>query len=388
MRLVGRRGPGLADILRDHVHELGPLGPDKRRVVRDILDCRTPVLGGHLYQCDNCARKAALWNSCLNRHCPACGSLGQAAWVTARIQDILPGGYIHIIVTVPDCTHLFFHAATRLVYRLLLKAAAESVLELCRAKVGFTPAIICVMHTWSQKLTFHPHVHCIVSAGGLSLDETQWIATRKNFFLPHLVLAQTFRGKFLAFVKESQESGQIGLAPDRARALMRVAWSKDWDVSIRKPIAEPAIIIKYLARYTRKTAFSNSRLVSYKNDEVLFSYKNRKTGKRDVALLPAVAFIARFLRHVLPRRFVRIRYYGLLAHPVKGELIQKARALLGADQRTLAQDDLIKTWRGLYAALTADDPHACPFCERGRLIEVAVVPSTRPTRYPISSRAP
>lgn len=388
MRLVGRPGPELADILRDHVHELGPLGSDKQRVVRDILDCRTAVLGGHLYQCDTCARKVSLWNSCLNRHCPKCGSLGQAAWVTARIRDFLPGRYIHIIVTVPDCTHLFFHAAPKVVYRLLLTAAAQSILALCRSKLGFTPALMCVLHTWSQKLTFHPHVHCIVSMGGLSLDEKHWVATRKTFFLPHLILSRTFRGKFLAQVKAAQESGQIGLDPDRARALMRVAWSKEWDVSIRKPLANPMIVVKYLARYTRKTAFSNARLVSYKNDEVRFSYKKHKTGLREVTCLPAVAFLTRFLRHVLPRRFVRIRYYGLLAHPVKRELIRKARAFLGVEHTTTAQDDLIKTWRGLYQALTSNDPHVCPYCERGRLVEIAVVPSSRHNLFPISMRAP
>ena len=146
--------------------------------------------------------------------------------------------------------------------------------------------------------------------------------------------------------------------------------------------------MKYLARYTRKTAFSNSRLVSYKNNQVRFSYKKRKTGKRDVTRLPAVAFLKRFLRHVLPRRFVRIRYYGLLAHPVKGKRIAKARELLGVDQAITAQDDLSKTWRGLYPARTSDGFHVCPYCQRGRLIEVAVVSSTRPNRYSVSARAP
>jgi hypothetical protein len=386
--LPGRRGPELADILKDHVHELGPLSHDKSRVVRDILDCRTPVLGGHLYECDDCRRRVSHWNSCLNRHCPGCGGMGQAAWVTARVRDVLPVRYIHIIATVSDCMHPFFRAAPKVVYRLLIKAAAETVLELCRTRLGFTPAIMCVLHTWSQKLGFHPHVHCIVSMGGLSLDQEHWIATRKDFFLPQPVVRELFRGKFLAFVKQAQESGQIGLAPDRARAIMRVAWNKKWNVSLRKPIPDPINVVKYLARYTRKTAFSNSRLVSYKHNQVRFSFKNHKTGKRDVARLPAVAFLNRFLQHISPRCFVRIRYYGLLAHPVKGKLLPKALALLGADQTTLSQDDLSKAWRGLYPPHARDDFLTCPFCQRGRLIAVAVVPSTREYRHCLSARAP
>lgn len=302
MLLPGRRGPELADILKDHVHDLGPLSHDKSRVVRDILDCRTPILGGHLYKCDDCERKVSHWNSCLNRHCPGCGGMEQAAWVTARFRDVLPGGYIHIIVTVSDC--------------------------------------------------MHP------------------------------------RGKFLAFVRKAQESRRIGLAQDRARTLMRVAWTKTWNVSLRKPISDPMNVVKYLARYTRKTAFSNSRLVSYKNNQVRFSYKDHKTGKREVMSLPAVAFLNRFLQHVSPRRFVRIRYYGLLDHPVKGKLIPRARELLGVDQTTTSQDDLSKTWRVLYPAITSDDFHTCPYCQRGRLIAVAVVPSTRANRHCVSTHAP
>lgn len=193
MLLPGQRGPELADILSEHVQGLGPLSHDKSRVVRDILECRTPVLGGHLYECDDCARRVSHWNSCLNRHCSGCGGMGQAAWVKARSRDVLPVRYIHIIVTVSDCMHPFFRAAPKVAYCLLLRAAAESLLELCRARLGFTPAIMCVLHTWSQTLGFHPHIHSIVSMGGLSLDQERWISTRKDFFLPQPVVRETFR---------------------------------------------------------------------------------------------------------------------------------------------------------------------------------------------------
>jgi len=378
MRLRGPRGLELADILRAHVHELGSLGPDKRRVVDHLLSCRTPARGGHLYHCDHCGRDVPLYNSCLDRHCPTCGGLNQVRWVEARKSEVLPTRYFHLVFTLPQALHVFFWAAPALAYGLLFQAVAETLLTLCRANLGFTPAVLCLLHTWTQTLAFHPHLHCIVSGGGLTADHSRWRSARRRFLLPVRVLSRLFKGKLLA--KLSEKIDAFGIDHARARALIRAARQADWVVYAKAPMTDSDRVICYLARYTHKTAISNQRLQSLDNGQVTFRYRDRARGNRQRTMtLMASAFLKRFLRHLLPRRFVRVRYYGLLAHPIKKKALLDARRLLAVSGAVQDQTPSA-SWPRLSHQITADLTLVCPFCQTPGLAEIAVIPPPRPRR--------
>ena len=314
----------LAEVIRScgdaFLDEYGAtLSPEQRRALRDIAACRTSALGGHMEECDRCGHRRIAYNSCRNRHCPKCQATAAAHWVEAQAADLLPVEYFHIVFTLPAALGPLALQNPRVVYGLLFRAAAETLMQIAvdakhlGAEIGF----LAVLHTWGQTLQHHPHVHCVVPGGGLSPDGTGWVASPKGFFLPVRVLGRVFRGKFLALLGTAFDRGRLAfhgrlrelVGADRFHQLLRAAAQTEWVVYAKPPFGGPEQVLKYLARYTHRVAISNRRLVALKDGRVRFRYKDyARGGRRRTMTLEASEFLRRFLQHVLPSGFVRIRH--------------------------------------------------------------------------------
>jgi hypothetical protein len=313
---------------------------EQRRVLRDVQNCRTAALGGHVEQCDRCGHQKISYNSCRNRHCPKCQGSTRARWLNARAAELLPTPYFHVVFTLPDVLGPLALQNQAVVYGLLFRAVAETLQEVAAnpkhlgARLGF----LTVLHTWGQNLMHHPHIHCVVPAGGLSMDGKTWVKSRQSFFLPVRVLSRVFRGKFIALLKRAHGQGKLTfhgrLAPlaclrgmDR---LLSQSVKHDWVVYAKRPFGGPACVLKYLARYTHRVAISNQRLLHMENGKVTFRWKDYARGNRQRTMtVAATEFIRRFLLHVVPSSFVRIRYYGFLANRYRTQNLEHCRQLLG-----------------------------------------------------------
>jgi len=377
------RPPELAQILRAHAPPLEQLGRDRRRVVRDIVSCRTPLLGGHLQVCDHCGRETPFYNSCRNRHCPKCQSLEQTRWVEAQERSLLPVEYFHLVFTVPTALHPFFLADRRGGYALIFEAALETLHDVCQRRLGALPGTIAVLHTWTQTLVFHPHVHCIVTGGGLAVSRDRWIASRPGFLVPVRVLSRVFRGKLLERFERALHSRTSGLGASFGRQLLRQAASKEWVVYSKAPMAGPAQVLRYLGRYTHRIAIGNERLVTLQEGRVTFRYRDRKReGAKKLLTLEAPHFVQRFLLHVLPRGFVRVRHFGLQANGCRSRLIARVRQLLHEPAPPQPERTHRESWQDLYRRLTGRDPARCPHCNLGTLHPVATLPPDEHGRGP------
>jgi Putative transposase/Transposase zinc-binding domain len=334
----------VADIVRQHgdrfleSHRAWVTG-QHRRVLRVIAQCRTAALGGHRDRCDQCAQSALSYNSCRDRHCPKCLTAARNTWVAAREQELLPVGYVHVVFTVPEPLARLALANKRVVYDLLFRAAAATLLQVAAnpKRLGAAIGGLMVLHTWGQRLQHHPHVHCVVPAGGLSPDETRWIHARPTFFLPVQVLRHVFRGKLVASLRAAFRQGRLSfpgalqaLVPETVfRAWLRSLHHQPWVVYAKPPFGSPAHVLHYLARYTHRVAISNHRLLAVTDDTVSFRWKDYRHGSQIRTLtLAADEFLRRFLLHVLPKRFVRIRYFGLLAPRCRTHDLATCRTVL------------------------------------------------------------
>jgi hypothetical protein len=338
----------LADILRDYTPAFldaygDTVSPQQQRVLRDLVRCRTAALGGHVEQCQGCGHQRIAYNSCRNRHCPRCQATARAAWLDERAAELLATEYFHVVFTLPSELAQLALQNQRLVYGTLLQASAQSLLQLARdpqhlgADIGF----LSVLHTWGQNLHLHPHVHCVVPGGGISVEGNRWVSCRPGFFLPVRPLARLFRGKFLAMLHRAYDRGLLrfhGQQHDRSNpeafhALLQACWQKEWVVYAKPPVGGPAQVLKYLARYTHRVAISNGRLVKVEENQVFFRWKDYADGNRQkVMALETVEFIRRFLLHVVPSGFVRIRHYGLMGNRVRAENLARCRTLLELGQ--------------------------------------------------------
>ena len=319
------------------------LTPEQRRTLNDLAACRTAALGGHVLGCPECGHQQIAYNSCGNRHCPTCQATAAARWLEARAAELLPVPYFHLVFTLPDALNSIALGNPRVVYDLLLRCAAETVLEVAAnpEHLGARTGVLAVLHTWGQALQFHPHVHCVVPGGGLSQDRTCWVGSRPDFFLPVRVLSRVFRGKFLAGLRAAYTGGRLrltGRCPGGEAAeferLVSAAVRTDWVVYAKPPFGGPEVVLKYLARYTHRVAISDSRLLDFEDGVVRFRYKDYAHGNRKrVMSLSASEFVRRFLLHVLPAGFVRIRHYGILSNRHRHEDLALCRELLGAARR-------------------------------------------------------
>ena len=389
-----RSTPELGEILRQHgeryVATCGATSA-QHNVLRVLGQCRTAALGGHLEACDRCGHQRAVYHSCRNRHCPKCQSLAQADWLEARRADLLPVDYFHVVFTLPHELGPLALYRPRVVYDLLFRAATDTLALFARDPRYFSDdsggvlGTTAILHTWGQNLSLHPHLHCVVTGGALSADGQRFLGLRhKGFLFPVRALAKVFRAKFLDGLRRAFDAGGLGddvSTPTVCDTLRRI----DWVVYAKPPFAGPESVLSYLGRYTHRIAISNPRLRSLENGRVAFRYRDTADGRKEKVLrLDALEFIRRFLLHVLPKGFVRIRHYGLLANRHRKEKIARCRALLAAPTPE-APEPLTVSEKVL--RLSGVDLLRCPACSEGRMIAIAEIPrpSSR-SSYPI--RAP
>ena len=369
---AGEARAELADIFRSHGESYRRthfLPASQRKVMRAVSVCRTQELGGHLKQCDTCGFEHPSYNSCRNRHCPKCQSLAKAKWLEKQNSELLPVGYFHLVFTLPHVLNGLILAHKKILLALLFKAVSETLLEFGRSRLGGQVGFITVLHTWNQTLKDHFHLHCLVPAGALSLDHSRWIGARPNFLFPVTALSQVFRGKFLDLLQRACEKGKIPAANNEIKASRQ----KSWVVYAKKPFGSPQTVLDYLGRYTHRVALSNDRILNVQNGLVTLSYRDRKDGDRKKALpLEAHEFIRRFLLHVLPEGFMRVRHFGFLANRSKKQALTQCRKLLGANPASLQSPS--ESAKDLLLRITGIDLSRCPSCHNGTMIVVAELP--------------
>jgi hypothetical protein len=376
----------VAQIFRRHgpeYREHHRLSRPQRQAMRDIERCRTASLGGHVDVCSQgCGYSAISYNSCRNRHCPKCQSLQQARWLASRRERLLPTRYFHLVVTLPHELRVLARDHPELVYNLLFEAASRALwqfardYERLRAQIGFTA----VLHTWDQDLNWHPHLHLVVTGGGLSLDGDRWLAVRSNFLVPVKALSQVIRGKFLEALEKAWQAGKLGgrLPPAQFPGFLRKLRRKKWVVYAKEAFGGSHQAFHYLSRYTHRVAIANQRLVSLAAGKVSFRARdNNRPGHQRLVTLTAPEFIRRFLRHVLPPRFVKIRHYGLMSPRHAKTKLEQARILLSLQAPEVLAEPQNRehdapsdttTWQDLLRALTGVDLTRCPNCGQGRII--------------------
>jgi hypothetical protein len=331
------------------------------KVLLAIARCRTAALGGHIDECTRCGHRAAIsYNSCRNRHCPKCHTGARERWIQARRHELLPSPYVHVVFTLPSQLASLALQNKKVIYGLLLRASAETLLTVARnprhlgAEIGF----FSVLHTWNQKLQLHPHVHCVIPAGGLSLDRTRWIRSRPRFFLPIHVLRRVFRGKFVAGLKSAFQREQLHLSGNLASlthpkifaSWLRPLFRKDWIVYSKPPFGGPEYVLHYLGRYTHRVAISNHRLVSFGDGQVTFRWRDSAdSNEQKLMTLSLDEFLRRFLLHLLPKGFVRIRHFGFLASRRRAQLLPLCFAALDSasaqtEPATSTAQDMSPNW--------------------------------------------
>jgi len=336
------------------------------KVLRAIERCRTAALGGHLDECTRCGHRAISFNSCRDRHCPKCQTAARERWIAARRRELLPTPYAHIVFTLPRRLAPLVLQNKKVLYDLLFRVSAETLLEVARnprhlgAEIGF----FSVLHTWSQQLKIHPHVHCVAPAGGFSPDRARWVGSRKNYFLPKKVLRKIFRGKFVEALEQAFQDGQLRFEgnlkllakPKIFAAWLRPLHRQDWVVYLKPPFGGPEYVLQYLGRYTHRVAISNHRLVSFTDGQVTFRWRDSAHHhEQKLRTLWVDEFLRRFLLHILPQGFVRIRNFGFLANRRRTKLLPLCFQLLGSTPEPLAQE---------HASSTEDTPdlYRCPKC--------------------------
>ncbi|WP_132018414.1 IS91 family transposase [Hydrogenispora ethanolica] len=349
------------------------LPPHHQKTMNDIKNCRTATLGGHIDQCDHCGHMDISYNSCRNRHCPKCQNLKREEWLLNRERDLLDVGYFHVVFTIPSALNPLVRLNQKTLYDILFQAASETLLELAAASkyLGAQIGFISLLHTWGQNLMEHPHIHCILPGGGLSFDGLKWVSSRKKFFIPVKVLARKFRGKFLAFLKAAFDhlffGDAIGSLRREAnfRALLNELYRTNWVVYCKPPFKSPAFVLRYLGRYTHRVAIANSRIVSLENDRVTFKWRDYRDNNREKLMtVSAFEFIRRFLLHVLPPRFVKIRYFGILSNRTRKVKIRLCQRLLGMAFIPLKPKSRIE----LLSDMLGFDPSVCRCCGKGKMV--------------------
>jgi hypothetical protein len=377
----------VADVIRSHGEAFlqkygGHLTATQKKALRDLAQCRTAALGGHLERCLDCGHARPAYNSCRNRHCPKCQALSRARWLERESGYLLPVEYHHVVFTLPaELAELATTNASAL-YNLLMQSAAETLREVAATpqRLGAQVGVLMVLHTWGQNLHHHPHVHCVVTGGGLSCNvrgeidaSPRWVSCRPGFFLPVRVLSRVYRGKFLAGLRALAAQGKVTL-PD-----LGPLYAKDWVVYAKPPFGGPEQVLKYLARYTHRVAISNHRLVKLADGRVTFRYHDYADSRKEKLLtLSAEEFLRRFVQHVLPKGFMKIRHYGLLASRQREARLRQARKLL-----------LPKLALPAHAsnAIEPAEPARCPQCGSVRRVRGELLPRVPSSPFVCRSRS-
>ena len=373
--------PGLeiADIFVSHGHLLGNLLPEQSKVVQAIKNCRTAVLGGHSLKCDSCDYAKNAYNSCRNRHCPKCGFTARSKWIEKRVDELLDCPYFHVVFTLPSELRPLILRNKKVGYDILFKAASKTLKEVAAKRLDIELGCIGVLHTWSQTLIDHPHVHFIVPGGGLSTSNLKWIKCNEKYLLPVEALSQVFRGKVLELFEAAWTEGKLKFMgkvahlshPGIFRDLLIDCAAKEFVVYAKEPFGGPEAVIKYLGQYTHRIAISNYRLVKMEGEVVYFKRRDKDNpGKSKVMSLHVKEFMRRFLLHVLPKAFVRIRHFGLLGNRSKEIKTALIRSLQGLKEKTI--DRARENWKELLKRITGLDADKCPCCGGGKLFSTLI----------------
>lgn len=372
------------------------LSTAQRRVMRAIERCRTAALGGHVEQCDHCGHQRIGYNSCRDRHCPKCQSLARAEWIEDRQTELLDCPYFHLVFTLPEEMATLAYQNKKVVYGILFRAAAETLRTLAAdpQHLGAESGFFAVLHTWGQNVLHHPPLHCVVAGGGISPDGHRWISCRPGFFLPVRVLSCLFRRLFLKFLQKAFDSGQLRFfsslqaLQDRPAFLAHLALvrKQEWVVYAKRPFAGPLPLLDYLGRYTHRVASSNNRLLDIEEGQIRFRWKDyRHNHQQKTMTLPAHEFIRRFLLHLLPEGFQRIRHYGFLGNRSRQKKLAQCRQLLemASGDETLGLPEPLLDYRDRYEALTGSSLRQCPVCHQGYMLLIELLPTR--TRSPAIS---
>ena len=358
-------------------------------LIRLLASCRTGMLGSHFEQCDNCGYKGKSYNSCRNRHCPACQQKDKLEWLDKRMEELLPTGYYHLVFTLPHELNPLSFQNKKVMYGLLFQAASQILLELTKdtRHLGADIGLISVLHTWGQNMMEHPHLHCIMPAGGLSFDRKHWVHAGKKdgFFIHYKVLSEKFRGKYLDLLSQAYLRGELDFhgnllkikGPVQFTRFLSPLYNKDWVVNIQKPIGNPGKILEYLSRYVFRIAITNQRIQEVKKGKVLFTWKDYRTNRFRRMRLDVDEFIRRFLLHVLPKGFFKVRYYGIFSNRYRKGNIETAQRLLeqeSEDKKEEAVEDGQQVWEkqdtvwdGILQLIKNYRQPNCPACKKGRL---------------------
>lgn len=379
----------IADIIKQglpaYQQQYGALNADACKAVAAIVKCRTPLMGGHRYECERCGHELRLFNSCRNRHCPTCQTTARLQWVSDRIDDLLPVGYFHAVFTIPQELNPFALRNRAALYSMLFRAVKETLLELASdpKRLGAQIGIIMVLHTWGQNVLDHPHIHCIIPGGGLDSDTDRWKAGPCGFLFPIAIMQKLYRGIFMDYFVKAVSTGGIVLHGQlqeykdagRLQKLKNILYNKRWVVYIKPPFASPQAVIKYLGQYTHRVAISNKRIINVESGMVTFSYKDYADGNKQKAMrVTAVEFVRRFLLHIVPTGFVRIRHYGILANCNRKTKLARCRKIFHKKPPTNRKNQRAgRLWSDIVKELTGRDLNRCPCCG-GRLSLVAVLP--------------
>jgi len=359
--------PGVAHILETHIVDYQrqyPLWPQHRKIVYDLLNCRTEYLGGHIDRCDRCGALRIAYHSCRNRHCPTCQHMPRERWLAQRKREILSTRYFHVVFTLPHALNPIVLNNKKLMLTILFNAASRTLLTFGENTLGGKLGFIATLHTWDQKLNAHFHVHCLVAGGAVSSDNSRWIPCKGNYLFNARALSLVFRGKFMDRMKKACHHQELQLADDKYNQLKAQLYKNPWIVDVRDPVNNPQHVLEYLARYTHRVAIANSRIKALKDGMVTFSYKNRKKERREALTITAVEFIRRFLLHSLPKRFVRIRHYGFLANRYRSANLAAIRRLMALPEPSDVPETTVER---LLRQLTGIDITVCPCCRKGKM---------------------
>jgi len=368
---------GVADILQKHIGDYRdeyPLWPEHRKIVSDLLNCRTAHLGGHIECCNTCGAVRITYHSCRNRHCPKCQHMPRERWLEKRKDEILPVSYFHVVFTLPHELNTIILNNKKVMLNILFKAASKTLLTFGKNELNGTPGFLAILHTWDQKLNAHFHLHCLVVGGVVSEDKKRWFSVRNDYLFNEEALSLVFRGKFMERLGYVRQIGSLKFTGRAYENLKNTLYTKNWVVSVRDPVKRPEHVLEYLARYTHRVAIANSRIKKLKNGMVTFTAKDRKKKRTETITITAVEFIRRFLLHSLPRGFVRIRHYGFLANRNRAANLNTIRLLMRVSapvkKETTSLEEIMRK-------LTGTDITICPCCNKGKMHFFAEIPKGR-----------
>ncbi len=373
---------GVADILQKHIGDYRneyPLWPEHRKIVSDLLNCRTAHLGGHIEHCDICGTMRISYHSCRNRHCPKCQHMPRERWLEKRKDEILPVSYFHVVFTLPHELNTIILNNKKVMLNILFKAASKTLLIFGENELDGKLGFVAVLHTWDQRLKAHFHLHCLVAGGAVSKDGACWTPGKGNYLFNKKALSLVFRGKFMDRMSKACQDNKLKFN-DGYRQLKDKLYAKKWIIDVRDPVKNPEHVLEYLARYTHRVAIANSRITGLKDGMVTFKINNRKKNRTEQVTITAVEFIRRFLLHSLPKGFVRIRHYGFLANRNRAANLNTIRLLMRVSapvkKETTSLEEMMRK-------LTGTDITICPCCNKGKMQFFAQIPKyrERPPNY-------